>query len=43
MADLIRRTVNSGLSSSLARVPMTPEPVAEEYAKAAADKRVAKA
>lgn len=43
MADLIRRAVNSGLSPSLARVPMTPEQVAAEYAKRAAANRVAKA
>lgn len=36
MAQLIRQAVSLGLPPSLARVPLTPEQVAEEYAKQAA-------
>jgi hypothetical protein len=43
LAQTIRWALDSGAPPSLARVPLTPEQVAEEYAKRAADNRVAEA
>jgi hypothetical protein len=41
LAHTIREAVNCGAPPSLARMPMTPEQVAEEYAKRAAAKEQA--